>query len=283
MPRRTILDHISQLDPEHDYEQIVFLSGAYEFPFDTKHALEFALFRTFAIPATSAVLQGTGEFQYRAQKRYDDTTLILSEIIEHGVDSARARLAFRQMNRMHRQFAIPNDAYLYVLSTFIYEPIRWNMRFGWRPLIQHERLAAFYFWREVGKRMGIRHIPNDIDTFERFNLDYEDTHFQYSDANRCIATATRDLFLGWFLPKPLWGLGESVVYALMDDPLLEAFGFPKPSPGMRRLVESTLRMRGRLVRHLPERAKPVLHTTKKHRTYPEGYRIEELGTLPEVR
>jgi hypothetical protein len=54
--------------------------------------------------------------------------------------------------------------------------------------------------------MGIRHIPNDIDTFERFNLDYEDTHFQYSDANRCIATATRDLFLGWFLPKPLRGL-----------------------------------------------------------------------------
>ena len=36
-----------------------------------------------------------------------------------------------------------------MLSTFVYEPIRWNARFGWRPLVEQERLATFHFWRAV--------------------------------------------------------------------------------------------------------------------------------------
>ena len=76
MSGSSILDQIRVLDPERDHQRIVFLCTCYEFPFDTTRALEFALFRTFCVPSISALLDRTGEFRDRAQKRYDDTDLM---------------------------------------------------------------------------------------------------------------------------------------------------------------------------------------------------------------
>ncbi|HLF09994.1 MAG TPA: oxygenase MpaB family protein, partial [Gammaproteobacteria bacterium] len=264
-------------DPERDHLRIVYFDTFHEFPFDTTRSLEFALFRTFAAPRVSTLLDQTGEFGQRPQKRYDDTDLILSELIEHGYDSERGRAAIRRMNRLHGRFPIANEDYLYVLSTFIFEPVRWNARFGWRRMVEQERLAMFYYWREVGRRMNIKDIPADYAAFEGYNAEYERAHFRYAETNRRVAASTRDMFLGWFLPRSLRRLGEPAVYAMMDEPLLDAFGFPKPSPGMRRLVEGALRLRARLIRLLPERKRPRLRTGPRRPTYPQGYRVEELG------
>lgn len=277
MATRTILDRIQRLDPERDHREIVFLDACYEFPFDVTRADEFALFRTFAVPSIATLLAQTGEFERRAQKRYDDTRLIVSEFVEHGYDSERGRAAIRRMNQIHRRFPIANDDYLYVLSTFVFEPIRWIERYGWRPLAEQERLATFYFWRTVAQRMNIKEVPADYETFERFNRAYERANFRPCDACHRVASATRDLFLGWFLPPPLWPLGRPALHAMMDDPLLEACGFPKPSPALRRAVQGSLRARSRLVRQLPERRTPYLRTERRSRTYPRGYRIEALG------
>lgn len=277
MFRRACLNHILQLDPQRDHLEIVYLDAFHEFPFDTTRSLEVALFRTFAVPSVSALLHQTGEFGQRPQKRYDDTDLILSELIEHGYDSEHGRAALRRMNRLHGRFNISNDDYLYVLSTFVFEPIRWNARFGWRLMVEQERLASYYYWREIGGRMNIKAIPASYTAFEQYNAAYERAHFRYSESNRRVAEATRDMFLGWFLPKPLWGLGAPALYAILDDPLLDAFGFPRPSTGMRRFVESVVKLRGRLIRLLPERRRPRLRTGPRRPTYPQGYRIEELG------
>ncbi len=64
---------------------------------------------------------------------------------------------------------------------------------------------------------------------------------------------------------------------MMDDTLLTAFGFPRPPALLRRLVEGALKGKARIVRRLPGRRRPRMRTEMKHRTYPEGYRIEELG------
>ena len=91
MSRPAILDDIRGMDPVRDHQRIVFLSTRHEFPFDTVRSLEFALFRTFAVPSVSALLDRTGEFQQRAQKRYDDTDLLVSELMDWGYDSERGR------------------------------------------------------------------------------------------------------------------------------------------------------------------------------------------------
>lgn len=271
------LDEILRSDPLRDHQRIVFLVSAFEFPFDVTRSLEFALFRTFAVPSIGALLDRTHEFGQRAQKRYDDTDLILSQIYEFGYDSERGRVALRRMNRIHGRFEISNEDLLYVLSTFIYEPARWIARFGWRDLVAQERLAFFHFWREVGRRMNIRGIPEDYEAFERYNVAYEEANFRFTEPSHRVAEATRAMFLDWFLPRRLHRFGEPVVHALMDDRLLRAFAFPDPGPNMRRLVEGALRLRSRAVRVLPERRAPRLRSEMTHRTYPRGYRTEELG------
>src|SRR5436309_6253970 len=163
MARPSILDEIRQLDPVADHQRIVFLSTCFEFPFDTTRALEFALFRTYCVPSISGLLDRTGEFQGRPQKRYDDTDIIVSELMEWGYDSDRGKAALRRMNQLHGRFNISNEDFLYVLSTFVFEPIRWNARWGWRLMCAQEKLSLFYFWREVGRRMNLKDLPTDFD------------------------------------------------------------------------------------------------------------------------
>jgi hypothetical protein len=277
MTEHRVLQRILALDPELDHLEIYRLMVTHEFPFDTTRALEFALYRTYAVPSIAALLDRTGEFARRAQKRYDDTDLILSEIAEYGYDSARGQAALAQMNRIHARFAIANVDFLYVLSTLIYEPIRWNARFGWRRMVPQERLAAYSFWCEVGRRMGITNIPESYAAFEDYNVRYEREHFRFTPASRRVASATRDMFLSWFLPRPLWLLGRPIIYGLLDPPLLEAFGFPNPPKSLRSALDWSLRTRGRLARLLPERRRPHMRTEMRHRSYPDGYRIAELG------
>jgi hypothetical protein len=260
------LDEIETLDPERDAQRIVFLDGSLEFPWDTERALELAFYRTYAVPSVAELLGATGETAQRPQKRYDDTRILIATFCECGYDSDLGRRAIRQMNRIHGRFEIANEDYLYVLSSLVFEPIRWNARFGWRPLIEAEKLATFYFWREVGRRMAIRDLPDSYDAFEQFNVDYERAHFARTDAGHTIAVATRDL-----------RRDRAIVHALLDDRLLEALGLPRPAPWFRRFVEAGLRGRARIVRLLPSRRRPRLRTLDRHRSYPNGYELDALG------
>jgi hypothetical protein len=275
MGRFDRLREIEALDPERDHLRIYHLMSGYEFPWDMTRALEVALYRTYCVPSISGLLDTTGEFYKRTQKRYDDTALIIAEISKWGYDSPRGAEALRMMNRAHGRFDIANGDYLYVLSTFIYEPIRWMDRYGWRPMSRNERLASYYFWREVGRRMGIRDIPGSYEEFERFAADYEGENFRFAETNQRIGAATRDLFASWF-PRLFTPLVRAGIYALLDDAMLAAFSFPKPLPAMRRLAGFSLRARGRIVRLLPARRKPNFFTDRRNRSYPDGYQIGQL-------
>ena len=98
-----ILREIEKLDPLKDHQRIIFLSCCYDFPFDTTWALEFALFRTFCVPNISPLLDRTGESGKRAQKRYDDTDIIINELIESGYDSDRGRPAGNRPSLRRRE------------------------------------------------------------------------------------------------------------------------------------------------------------------------------------
>lgn len=275
--RFSIRDHILTLDPVVDHQQICYLSTCYDFPWDYTRALEFALFRTFGIAQGTPLLERTGEFLLRTRKRYDDTVLILGELLEHGYDSPRGRAAMRRMNQQHGRYVIPNDEYLYTLSTFVFEPIRWIDRFGWRPYTTHERLATFHYWMAVGTRMNIKDLPASLEAFEAFNIAFEREHFRYAPANERIASATRDLLLSMYLPRWLWPLGKPLVATLIDEPLLRAVGFDLPPPWLGQLTTSALRLKGRVQRVLPPRRTPYLFTQARYPSYPRGYQIEQLG------
>jgi hypothetical protein len=279
MRRRHWLRQIERLDPVADHQQIYRISAGHEFPWDYTRALELALFRTYCVPSISALLAATGEFRDRPQKRYDDTALLMSEIAAHGYDSARGKEALRVINRAHGRFRISNDDMLYVLSTFVYEPIDWIDRFGWRRLHGHERLAAFHYYREVGQRMGIRDVPADFDAFHDLKREYERTTFRFADTNAEIGRYTMELMCAWY-PAPLRPAVRLGVRSLLDPPMRQAFGFAPAPAWVGAVARGGLRARSAVVAVLPPRRVSRLGVDRRNRTYPgypDGYRPSDLG------
>src|ERR1051325_27180 len=83
----SVLQKIEHLDARKDHQEIIRLTTAYEYPFLMQKALEFALFRTYAVPSIGALLDQTNHFHREGQKRYDDTALLIAEWVENGYDS----------------------------------------------------------------------------------------------------------------------------------------------------------------------------------------------------
>ena len=270
------LREIERLDPERDCQRIMHLSFGYEFCWDSTRSLELALYRTYCVPTISALLDRTGEFYRDTQRRYDDTAILIAEMCEWGYESERGREALERINWAHSHFRISNDAFLYVLSTFVYEPIRWIDRYGWRPTCRNEKLGYYHFWREVGTRMGIRDVPPTYEAFEEWARAYERRTFRYTESNHRVGAATRNLFASWY-PRFLAPAVRSAIHAMLDDAMLDAFGFPRPLPGMRATISGALKLRGRLVRSLPPRREPNFFTDRPNRTHPRGYEIAALG------
>lgn len=274
--RFDVLKKILELDSKKDCQEITYLVGAYEYPWLIKKSLEFALFRTYAVPHTSRILVASGQFEKYGQKRYDDTTLMLAGIAEKGYDSDYGKTVIAKMNELHGRWNLKNEDMLYVLSTFIFEPIRWHEKYGWRTPTEHEKQANYHFWREVGKRMGIKQIPKTLEEYEQFNIAHEKKYFAYDDANRAIGQATVELFLSWY-PAFLRPLVYQVIVSFMDEPLLNGMGFKKPPAIIRFVAHHGLKFAGHAIRFLPPRRKPFLYTEIPTKTYPQGFKPEDLG------
>lgn len=251
--------------------------AGYDFPWELNRSFEVAILKTFCVPRISHLLHQTGKFKSRPQQRYDDTSLILGNILKWGYDSPRGRAAIAQMNRIHQRFGISNDDFLYVLSTLIYEPVRWNQYFGWRPFTPSEKLAMFEFWRVVGERMGLQDIPETYAAFEQFNQDFETRHFVYDPDNAAVGNAVLALLQSWF-PAIAAPLIAAAVKTIASDAMCLAMGWQKPHPALRRWVLGALHLKQRVTRWLPKRNRPSYLVDKANKTYPNGYEIEQLGT-----
>ena len=86
------------------------------FPWDITRSLELALLKTFCVPSISALLERSGEFGQRPRKRYDDTGLLVAELLRHGPDSPAGAAVISRINRIHAGWGISNDDFLYVLN-----------------------------------------------------------------------------------------------------------------------------------------------------------------------
>ncbi|MGC9667501.1 oxygenase MpaB family protein [Planosporangium sp. 12N6] len=274
-------DRIARLDPDTDSQEIYRILVTYEFPWDMNQSLSLALYRTYAVPRIGRLLYDTGEFTARTQKRYDDTVLILDAILEHGLGSEGGRSALRRMNQMHGRYDISNSDMRYVLSTFVVVPIRWLDAFGWRRLTEKERVASANYYRELGRHMGIKDIPATHQAFAELLDDYEREHFAFDERARAVSDATLRLMATF---PPHHRLPEAaarrLALAIMDDPLLEAFGYRKPTRVERALARGAIRLRGRVVRFLPSRTRPFRARDLPYiRSYPDGYDVTRLGTF----
>ncbi|KQV75881.1 L-aspartate oxidase [Aeromicrobium sp. Root344] len=271
---------IAELDPETQYEEIARIGLHHEFPWDYQQALSFALFRTYAVPSIGRLLFDTGEFTERTQKRHDDTALVLEAVLVDGMESPDGRAAVRRMNQMHGSYDISNDDLRYVLATFVVVPHRWLQDYGWRKPSDREVTAGVRYYQRLGALMGIKDIPHDLAGFEELMDSYETEHFTPDPKTRAVADATLELLVS-FYPRIAAKPVEVFSRALMDDALLEAFGYEKPSRLVVAMARGGLRLRARIERFMPPRRTPqYARDLKRIKTYPGGFMVERLGTFP---
>lgn len=282
LPSPNASAEIEGLDPESDHQRIVFLLAYQLFPWDIERSLELALFNTYAIPTISGLLARTGEFVARARKRYDDTVLILAEIGENGLGSERGQAALSRMNAIHGRFKISNDDYLYVLSTFILNPIDWLADYGRRPMTPREQAAWFDSYLAMARAMGISDIPKTIAELRAYRERFETERMVPAPSNRIVADATLDLLLSMYIPGWLNWLGRPIVLALCNDRLVTAIGREPQPAWLKALVAGVLHLRARVLGLMPERRAMRLITRRRTPTYPTGYDIARLGTFAPV-
>jgi hypothetical protein len=282
MKRFDLKDEIHRLDPEADCVRIMQILNSQEFPWDMGRALGIALYRTYAVPSIGELLGRTNEFTGSTQKRYDDTALILNNMMRYGFEPGRGRDALRRMNQMHRSYDISNDDYRYVLSTFVVMPVRWinDHGYGWRRLSDHEVSAITHYYRRLGRYMGIKDIPETYERFRDLMDSYEREHFAYTEGGRAVSDATLDLMVS-FYPQRVSGLARRFSMAILDESLIEAFRYDPPSRAWRRGADIALRLRAKVVRRMKPREEPLWAEGNPNiRSYPQGYDVNRIGTFP---
>ncbi|KAJ3771952.1 hypothetical protein FB446DRAFT_738320 [Lentinula raphanica] len=214
-------------------QEIIGVSTLYDMPALTNYALAFALFKTYAIPTISKILSDTKELKSSdtMSKRYADTEILIStwvfcpitgkssfseqlsdvslhdspEMLKKGptgsraeqreLDDPRAMIALARVNWLHSKYPITNDDYLYTLALFTFEPPKWVRLYGWRPLSPMEEEAFYIFWYEIGKRMGIRDIPETIHDYRKWVKEYEARAMVPAQTNHEVATYTTEEIL----------------------------------------------------------------------------------------
>jgi dephospho-CoA kinase len=252
------------------------------FPWDVTRALELALLKTFCVPSIAGLLDRTGEFSQRPRKRYDDTGLMVAELLRQGPDSAAGRAVIARMNRIHGHYAISNDDFLYVLSTFVAEPIRWLERYGWRRLSVAEQQATYRFWRRVGQQMGITAIPESLEELLAFNEAFEAERFAAAPANGRVAEATLMMLLqDW--PAPLRPALRRLLQALPEAAVTVSLDWPEPPPALQRAIRAGLRLRSRLANAWQQLLPPRgtrFYCEQPTPSYGPTFQLEQLGPPP---
>lgn len=268
-PNPAVAAEIDSLDAEKDCQRIAFLLSAYEFPFDMRRSLELALYHTYGSRSVANLLDRTGEFENRGQKRYDDTDLLIGQFIEAGWDNELGAQALTQMNKIHSFFDIPNDDFLFVLWTFIDFPIDWMKHYGWRAFSDHEALAWFNFWVRIGQLMGIEEIPTTKNSFDAFATTYENTEMVPNDASERVANATVAVMENW-LPKFARGAVRPVASCVLREKFMRAARYSAAPSWLKQCVQGALRIRARVKRFASFGPYPDVIAHRSYLSYPTG-------------
>ncbi|KAI9322371.1 hypothetical protein BX666DRAFT_1894221 [Dichotomocladium elegans] len=293
-------------------EEVFDVTFRNEFPFLGRLSLELALFKTYSVPSISKILAATGEFKKNTNKRFEDTSLILMEMTDvyphikdhirqcpamNPVDiektqRERAHHVLLRLNEIHAKYPILNGDYLYTLSLFIIEPIRWINKYGYRKLEPLEENAIFRIWYDIGKKMHIEDIPETLEDMKEFHKRYALDHVRYSPDNWKVGEPTVQQ-LSSLYPKFTHAFIYKLVPAILNPADVAGFGLDPPSERMANNVDRAFRLTQWVVRHmmlpcifprvrtptLPDKKTGLYKTTFDvfEPVYPNGYCIYALG------
>lgn len=241
-----------QLDPVRDHETIVKWMLIDTWKFDLVRGTLLALLKSLAFPEIAKILCKLWEPAGRNAKDSESTDLLLSQFIESGYSSPLGERAIQSLSSTCATHSIANHRLLYVLSSFVAEPIRWIESYGWRPLLALEKNALFYFWIEVGRRISIKDLFANLETMLDYHDAYEAKHMIYRAES---ASLYREAVphIAKALPFSMGPFREWTLPALMSPQLCMAFNVKPKGLAWRSFMQSLLKLRGFGSQLLPSR------------------------------
>jgi len=238
--------------------------------------MNLAFYRTFGIPRIAKLLASTGEITHRTHKRADDTGLIMYLLIYYGFEHPRGQSVLSRLVRMHQRHQISNADYLYVLACVAVIPTRWIAQHGHRPLTSREIHATYQFYSDLGRRMGLIDIPSTYAELEAFLDAYDDAHMRDDEAGVHLMQASRELLTERF-PRWLRPVADRCAGAMLDPRLRRAVRISEPSGPVRLITDVLLRLQSTRARRRRPQGRPSFDPDAAVRSYPSGYKIEDLG------
>jgi hypothetical protein len=236
--RRAVLAELETLDPEvddHRMTQIV-LGSMFSDAFFHQALFTVAYWRQGAVESIGPILtrQGHGDTLGANGKRVDDTLLFFGFIYRDGYAAEPGTATIDRLSEIHRTFPeIAMDDYRYTIATLCFEPVRIPEILGVPGLTAREQRALFLFWTRVAARWGVP-IPEGQAEFRAWFHDYERRSYKRTQDAVDVALAMERSFLDRWAPGPLRPIGQQVLRAFADRPVLDAVGMPPAHPAMKK-------------------------------------------------
>ncbi|RAQ44109.1 hypothetical protein AFGD_011356 [Aspergillus flavus] len=250
---------------DNDAWEILTTLGQLEFPAMFQIGLEYALFRTYAIPTISRVLLRKSDFASPKTwyKRYSDTVALMVEALANPPASRRGHEAIARVKYLHHAYresgSIMEDDMLYTLGLLTIEPAKWIDRYEWDQTSQMEKCAMGTYWKSFGDAMEVSYdsLPSGkkgfkdglqfFEEIEKWCRDYEIQAMPHHPPG--ISDLQDQLIRNVALngvPKILHNLARSMILVLMDDQLR----LSQPAPWVYALTHTVLVVRKYILRYL---------------------------------
>lgn len=267
---KRISEKIASLDPESDYAQIVDLMANWQDSLPFLHHMVYTLgfIRQVADPDIAETIynNGAGKIFKSVYARGNEALQFFGNWYKNGPESEKGIQSIGLMNKIHEQFEITNEQYLYTLATAAVSADHYRKLVGLKENTQNEKIAFAKFWKEVGKKMNLRDIPQSYIEFDSYYEQYEKKHFKRSNLGLlCCEIMVEDFSGRWFKTYPK--LGRKFLLAHFDEELQEVYPLDYPGEVLTKLVRKTSWFLGWYIKHF--------QTSPKKARYVENYFGEE--------
>lgn len=212
------------------------MKGPMERLYYGRHRLSFragtylALIRMMGISHLVPALYGHTQLATQTHARLARTRQTLLELIVHGFDGAAGRAALQRLRHAHAGLSATHEDYLYVLSAFFLEPLRWNAAHARTPLDDAETALLLDFWQRVGREMGLAPLPATLAEWRRLQAGYEARHLRHTaEGERLARLCLRDV-VKLTVPRGARGAFRQLMLATMEPRVREVLALPPPHP-----------------------------------------------------
>ncbi|KAF8980705.1 hypothetical protein BGZ46_003837 [Entomortierella lignicola] len=172
------------------------------------------------------------------------------ELKERANDDMRAKAAIDRINFIHSHYKIPQEEYMYNLSLLTLEARRWIDRYEWRTLTELEKNAMLAVFTDLGRKIGIENIPETLDDFEEWMVNYELQNMKYAPINSTMADSVVGVPQSMVSSPEAKARIKKFIVAILEPRVRAAVGYDEPTKTQVFVSESILWVRGCIVKYL---------------------------------